>query len=189
MLSVRQLHDLSSAQVLAGGRCDNVVATSFSLSQRRYGYFSNKTPNSTLEEHRQKVLVERLQNVMMERCDNVSRVRNNDVPLVRLYNVSNQSQMKYPTTSQWYVRKTSQKNVVATSQRYLTTTSLWCAYTTSQSNPTETLNDISNYVSELCCHGALLIRFYDVFKLPCHDTFRATGRFYLTLKSQFLLQL
>ena len=44
---------------------------------------------------------------------NVWRGRN--VPSVRLFDVSNKSQMKHPTTSQWYVTKTSQWYVSLTS--------------------------------------------------------------------------
>ena len=62
--------------------------------------------------------------------DIIKEPRDNYVPLARLHYVSNQSQMKHPTTSRWYVAKTSQwyvstmshKNVITTSQRYLTTT-------------------------------------------------------------------
>ena len=48
-----------------------------------------------------------LHDVLLERRDNVSSGRNNDIPSVRLHDVSNKSQMKHPTTTQWYVSKTS----------------------------------------------------------------------------------
>ena len=72
---------------------EDVVATFFCPSQRRRKYVSNETPND--------VSMVRLHDVIRERWDNVSRVRNNDVPLVRLRKVSNYSQMKCSTTSQW----------------------------------------------------------------------------------------
>ena len=54
-------------------------------------------------QRRQDVSVLRLPDVLLERCNDVSKGRNNDVPSARLHNVSNKSQMKHPTTSQWYV--------------------------------------------------------------------------------------
>ena len=66
-------------------------------------------------ERRQDVSVVRLHDALLERRDDVSRGRNNEVPSVRLHNVSNKSQMKHPTTFQWYVNKTSQWYVPATS--------------------------------------------------------------------------
>ena len=59
-------------------------------------------------ERGQDVSVTRLHDALLERRDDVSRGRNNEVPLVRLHNVSNKSQMKHPTTFQWYVIKTCQ---------------------------------------------------------------------------------
>ena len=56
----------------------------------------------------QDVSVVRLHGVLLERHNDVSKGRNNDAPLLRLHDVSNKSQMKHPTTSQWYVTKTSQ---------------------------------------------------------------------------------
>ena len=58
-------------------------------------------------ERRQNVSVVRLHNILLERRDDVSRGRNNNVSLVRLH-VSSKSKMKHPTTSHWYVSKTSQ---------------------------------------------------------------------------------
>ena len=115
----------------ARGRRDDVVATYFCLPQQRGMYVSNETPNDVQVKRRQVVSVVRLQDVIKERRDNVSRVCNSDIPLARLHDVSDQSQMKHPTTSwwyiakacQWYVSTTLHKNVVATSQRYLRTMS------------------------------------------------------------------
>ena len=51
----------------------------------------------------------------LERHNNVSKGRNDNAPSLRLHDVSNKSQMKHPTTSQWYVTKTSQWYVSTTS--------------------------------------------------------------------------
>ena len=66
-------------------------------------------------ERRQNVSVVGLHNNLLERRNDVSKGRNNDVPSVRLHDVSNKSQMKHPTTFQWYVTKTSQSYVSTTS--------------------------------------------------------------------------
>ena len=87
-------------------RRGDVVTTSLCTSQRRRRYVSNETPND--------VSVVRLRDILLDRPD-VSRARNNDVPWIRLLNVSDKSQMKHPTTSQWYVTKTSQWYVSTTS--------------------------------------------------------------------------
>ena len=58
-------------------------------------------------ERRQDVSVIRLDDISLERRVDVSRERNNNVPSVRLLDVSIKSQMKHPTTSQWYVSLTS----------------------------------------------------------------------------------
>ena len=44
----------SWSELYAGiaGRCEDVMITSFSLSQRRCGYVSNETPNEALVERR-----------------------------------------------------------------------------------------------------------------------------------------
>ena len=58
-------------------------------------------------ERRQDVSVIRLDDISLERPVDVSRECNNNVPSVRLLDVSIKSQMKHPTTSQWYVSLTS----------------------------------------------------------------------------------
>ena len=89
-------------------RRGDVVTTSHCTSQRRRRYVSNETPSDVSVERRQDVSVVRLHDVLLVCCDDVSRERNDDVPSVRLDDVSNKSQMKHPTTSQWYVTRTSQ---------------------------------------------------------------------------------
>ena len=59
-------------------------------------------------ERQQDVSVVCLHDVLLERRDDVWRGRNNDVQSVRLHHILNKSQMKHPTTSQWYLTKTSQ---------------------------------------------------------------------------------
>ena len=78
------------------------------MSQQRRSYVSDETPNDVSVEHRQDVSVVRFHNILLERLDDVSRGCNNNVWSVRLLDVSIKSQMKHPTTSQWYVTKTSQ---------------------------------------------------------------------------------
>ena len=68
---------------------------------------SQVTLNDVTMQRGQVVAVVRLYKVLLERRNNVSWAHNNDVPSVRFHNVSNKSQMKYPTTSQWYVSTTS----------------------------------------------------------------------------------
>ena len=97
-----------------GHRCD-VLTTSLCTSQRRRRYVSTETPNDTSAERRQDVSVVRLHNVRLECRDDVSKGRNDNVLSVRLHNVSNKSQMKHPTTSQWYVTKTFQWYLLTTS--------------------------------------------------------------------------
>ena len=84
-----------------------VATASLFTSQRRRRYVSNETPTEVSMERCQGVSVVRLHDVLLERRDDVSRGPNNDVPSVRLHDVSNKSQMKHPTTSQWYVSMTS----------------------------------------------------------------------------------
>ena len=55
--------------------------------------------------------MERRQEVSVVRLHDVSRGGNSNVPSVRFQDVSNMSQMKHTTTSQWYVTKTSQWNI------------------------------------------------------------------------------
>ena len=74
-------------------------------------------------ERHQDVSVVRLQNILVEPHDDVSRGRNNKALSVRLHDFSNKSQMKHPTTSHWYVPKTSQGHVSTTSHEYVPTTS------------------------------------------------------------------
>ena len=83
----------------------------------------NETPNDVLVERCQDISLVRLQYILLERNDDVSIGRYNDVPSVRLLYVSNKSQMKHPTTSQWYVTKTSKWNVSLMSHQYVSTTS------------------------------------------------------------------
>ena len=59
-------------------------------------------------ERRQDVSMVRLQDILLERWDGVTKGRNNDVSSVRLRDFKNNSQMKHPTMSHWYVTKTSQ---------------------------------------------------------------------------------
>ena len=72
------------------------------------GMPQNETLNDVSIERCQDPLVVYLHEVLLERRNNVSKGRDNDVPSVRFSNVSNKSQMKHPTTSQWYVTKTLQ---------------------------------------------------------------------------------
>ena len=88
-------------------RRGDVVTTSLCTSQRRRRNASNETPNDVSVERRQDVSVVRLNDVLQVCCDDFSRGRNNDVPSVPLDDVSDKSQMKHPTTSQWYVIKMS----------------------------------------------------------------------------------
>ena len=92
----------------------NVVTTSLCMAQWRRRYISNEAPNDVSVEHRQDVSVVRLHNFLLKRRDNVSRGRNDDVPSVRLHDVSDEPQMKHPTTSQLYVTKTSLRYVSTT---------------------------------------------------------------------------
>ena len=88
-------------------RQQDVVTTSFCVSQGRWKYISNETPSDVSMEHRQDFSVVCLHNILLERRDDVSSGRNNDVSSVRLHDISKKSQMKLPTTSQWYVSTTS----------------------------------------------------------------------------------
>ena len=58
-------------------------------------------------ERRQDVSTVRLHDALLERHNDVSKGRNSNAPSLRLHDVSSKSQMKHPTTSQWYVTKTS----------------------------------------------------------------------------------
>ena len=104
-------------------RRGDVVTTSLYTSQWRRRYVSNETPNDVSVERRQVASVVRLHDVLLEHRDNVLRGLNNDVPSARLHDVSNKSQMKHPTTSQWYVTKTSQWYVSTMSHYYVSKTS------------------------------------------------------------------
>ena len=86
----------------------DVVTTSLCMSQQRRSYISDETPNNVSVEGRQDVSVVRFHDILLERCNDISRGHNNNVPSVRLPDVSNKCQTKHPTTSQWYVIKTSQ---------------------------------------------------------------------------------
>ena len=103
-------------------RYGDVVTTSLYKSQQCCRYVSIETLNNALVERCQVVSVVHLLDVLLERCDDVLR-GHNDVQSVRLHDVSNKSQMKHPTTSQWYLTKTSQWYVSTTSQYYVSTTS------------------------------------------------------------------
>ena len=85
-------------------RRGDLVTTSLCTSQWRRRYVPNETPSDVSMERRQDVSVVRLHDVILERRNDVSKGRNNDVPSVRFHDVSNKSQMKHPTTSQWYVQ-------------------------------------------------------------------------------------
>ena len=89
-------------------RRSHVVTTSLCTSQQGRRYVSNETPNDVLKELHQDVSVVRLHDILFKRRDGVSRGRNNDVQSVRLLDVSENSQMKHPTTSQWFDTKTCQ---------------------------------------------------------------------------------
>ena len=93
----------------------DIVTTSLCTSQQRCRYISNKTPNDLSVEHRKDISVVPLHNIILECRVDVSRGRNDNVPSVRLHNISNKSQMKHPTTSQWCVTKTSQWYLLTTS--------------------------------------------------------------------------
>ena len=77
-------------------------------SQQCRWYVSKEAPNGISLERRPDVSVVRLHDVLLECRDDVLRGRYDNVPSVCLYDVSNKSQMKHPTTSQWYVTKASQ---------------------------------------------------------------------------------
>ena len=105
-------------------RRGNVATTSLCTSQRRRRYVSNETSKDASMKRRQDASVVRLHDVLLKRRNDVSKGRNNHVPSLRLHDVSNKSQMKQPTTSQWYVTKTSQWYVSTTSHLRVSTTSL-----------------------------------------------------------------
>ena len=102
----------------------DVATTSLCTSQQRRSYVLNETPNDVSMERRQDVSVMRLHDVLLERRNDVSKGRNNYVPSLYLHDVSNKSQIKHPTTSQWYVTKTSQWYVSTTSHLHVSTASL-----------------------------------------------------------------
>ena len=101
----------------------DVITTSFCKSQPRCSYVSNESPNDVSVELCQDVSVVRLHDILLEHYGNVSRGCYNGVPSVRLLDVSSKSQMKHPTTSQWYVVKTSQWYVSLLSHYYVSATS------------------------------------------------------------------
>ena len=115
-------------------------------------YVPNKTLNNVSLERHQAVSMVRLHYVLLERCDDVLKGRNNDVPSVHLHDNSRKSQMKHPTTSQWYVTKTSQDvpllrlyEVSCKSQMKHLTTLLWYVSTTSGSYVVATDSTFSSY--------------------------------------------
>ena len=115
--------DIEKPAHTATRRRGDVVTTSLYTSQQRRRYVSNETLSDVSVERPQVVSVVCLHDVLLERRDDVLRGCNNDVPSVRLHNVSNKSQMKHPTTSQWYVTKTSQWYVSMMSHYCVSTTS------------------------------------------------------------------
>ena len=108
-----KIHLLVSHQGIR--RRSDVVTTSLSTSQRRRRYVPNETPNDVSLERHQDVSMVCPHDVLLERPDDLFKERNKDVPSVRLHDVSNKSQMKHPTTFQWYVTKTSQLYASTTS--------------------------------------------------------------------------
>ena len=95
-------------------RRSHVVTTSLCTSQQGRRYVSNETPNDFLKELHQDLSVVRLHDILFKRRNDVSRGRNNYVQSVRLLDVSDNSQMKHPTTSQWYDTKSlsGAKNII-----------------------------------------------------------------------------
>ena len=104
-LNIRILNMISH---LALRRPGGVTTTSLCSSQRRRRHVPNETPNNVSMQRHEDVSVVRLHDVLLQSRNDVSKGRNNDVPSVRFHDVSSKSQMKHPTTSQWYVTKTSQ---------------------------------------------------------------------------------
>ena len=96
-------------------RRENVVMTSLCTPQRRRRYVSNETPNDVSMKLHQDVSVVRIHDILLECRDNVSRGHNNAVSSVRLYDVSEKSQMKHPTTK----HQTSNIHLIGTSPRCL----------------------------------------------------------------------
>ena len=103
---------------------------------------------------RQDVSVVRLHSVLLVCRDDVSRGRKGDGPSVCLHDVSNKSQVKHPTTPQWYATKTSQWYSGNSKMKH-PITSVWYASTLSQS-----------YVVVTPC---LYYGLYNVFKSLDHD--------------------
>ena len=95
--------------------------------------------------------VVRLHIILLERRDNVLKGRSNDVPSLHLDDVSHKTQMKHPTTSQWYVTETNQWYVSTTSHYYVSTTS-------SVSHKPNTQITLLWYVSTTCVGVTLLRR-------------------------------
>ena len=86
-------------------------------------YVPSETRNGVWLKRHQDVSMVRLHYVVLERRDEVLKGCNNDVPSVRLQDELSKSQMKHPTTSQWYVIKTSQWYLSTTSHYYVPATS------------------------------------------------------------------
>ena len=91
-------------------RLGDVATTSLCTSQRCCRYVSNETPNNVSMERRQGVSVAHIHDVLLERRNEVSTTRSQDVTTTSHQYVSRTSQtrtqMKHPTTSQWYVSTT-----------------------------------------------------------------------------------
>ena len=115
-------------------RCGDIITRSLHTPQQRRRCMSNETPNFVSMKSRQGVSVVRLHDVLTERCDDISRVCNNEVSSVYLHDVSNKSQLKQPTTSQWYVFTMSYWNFATTSQEDITMTFYQYVSTTSQTS-------------------------------------------------------
>ena len=123
------------------------------------------------QRRRQDLPAVRLHDVIKKRHDKVSSVCNNDVPLV----------MKHPTTSPWYVTKTSWcyvsteslRNVVTTSQEYVTTTYIGTPSRRLKLVSNERLNDTSvvhhQDISVVYLHDAAQERCSDVSKVSNHN--------------------
>ena len=86
------------------------------------GMPQNELLNDVSIERCQDASVVHFHELLLEHPNNVSKGRDNYVPSVRFSNVSNKSQMKQPTTSQWYITKTLQWYVSTRSHQHVSTT-------------------------------------------------------------------
>ena len=144
--------------------------TSLCTFQLRQRYVSNETPNEVLVERCQDVQVVRLPDDLLERRDDVLTRPKNNVPSLRLCDVSNRYQIKYSTTSQWYVS--------VTSHYYISTTS-----SVSQNKAPKNFAVVRlQHVLKLCCCNGLY-----VFKLLCQELNLVC--FHVSFKYQIKLQI